>query len=321
MKKTNLDSLLHRYITGQVTEQEKIKIEAWLDIKKTDEGTDLVLDEADEERLFRKITSKITRVEDIQAFQPRHGAMRSLFSNRWLQIAAAVLILVVASFSLWLLVAEDTIHHITTGDKMEKVILEDGTLVWLRKQSQLTYVNKGAARNATLAGEAFFEVAKDPARPFTVLCGKAIVKVVGTSFNLKSDEGGVELKVLSGKVNFGTAGGGKEIDVLRNEVALYKNDQAIEKLRMGDAEAEVVIANTEYDMAFRNTTLQVVSKRIEKKFDAKLILEDPAAGKCRITADFTDHSLESTLAMIAELLEIEYSIDERTVVITGKGCP
>lgn len=319
MKKTNLDSLLHRYITGQVTEQEKIKIEAWLDIKKTDEGTDLVLDEADEERLFRKITSNITHVEEIKAFRPGDEQRRSLFSNRWLQVAAAVT-LVAASFSIWLMVAKDAIQHITTGDKMEKVILEDGTLVWLREQSQLTYVNQGAARNATLAGEAFFEVAKDPARPFTVLCGGAVIKVVGTSFNLKSDEGGVELKVLSGKVNFRT-GGGKETDVLKNEVALYKKDRAIEKLPMGETEAKEVTANTEYDMAFKNTALQEVAERIEKKFNADVIFKDPVAGNCRITADFTDHSLESSLAMIAELLEIEYSIIKRTVVITGNGCP
>jgi transmembrane sensor len=319
MKKTNLDSLLHRYITGQVTEQEKIKIEAWLDIKKTDEGTDLVLDEADEERLFRKITSNITHVEEIKAFRPVHET-RSVFSNRWLQVAAAVLIMVAASFSIWLMIANDTVQHITTGDKMEKVILEDGTLVWLREQSQLTYVNQGAARNATLAGEAFFEVAKDPARPFTVLCGGAVIKVVGTSFNLKSVEGGVELKVLSGKVNFRT-GGGKETDVLKNEVALYKKHQAIQKLPMGETEAKEVTANTEYDMAFKNTALQEVSQRIEKKFNTDVIFKDPVAGNCRITADFTDHSLERTLAMIAELLEIEYSIVKRTVVITGKGCP
>jgi hypothetical protein len=47
---------------------------------------------------------------------------------------------------------------------------------------------------------------------------------------------------------------------------------------------------------------------------------NPQLNKCRITADFTDQSLEKTLAMISELLDIEYTINGSTVAITGNGC-
>src|SRR5688572_1152418 len=187
MKKTNLDRLLQRYITGQVTEQEKIRIEAWLDVKKTQEGKDMVLDEKDEEKLFRRITAKIDNAEDIKAFRPGRGSVRTLFSARWFRVAAMLLVIAVSTYTVWLIVSRNAVHEASTEANTEKVILEDGTIVWLRENSRLTYDNRdGHLRQATLIGEGLFEVAKDPFRPFTIACSGVTIKVIGTSFNLKT---------------------------------------------------------------------------------------------------------------------------------------
>ena len=320
MKKTNLVRLMQRYITGQVTEQEKLKIEAWLDVKKTEDGAGMVLDEEDEERLFRKITASIDNVEEIKSFQPKESRIRSLFSYRWFQVAATLLILVLASYSVWWIAVRDNVHEILTYDNTEKVILEDGTIVWLREQSRLTYVNNSGVRKATLEGEGLFEVAKDPARPFTVSCHGVTVKVFGTSFNLKSGEQGIELKVLTGKVNLSSEADRSGIDVTQNEMVVYTSQREIEKLTMSSDEVMAVTTPTGYNMEFKNTAMEKVISRLERKFDVKVVIEDNRVNDCRITADFTDHSLESTLNMMAELLEIEYSIKKSTVTITGKGC-
>lgn len=320
MKKTNLDRLLQRYITGQVTEQEKKKIEAWLNVKKTDEGSDMVLDEADEERLFRKITTSVDNVEEIKSFRPGQGRSRSLFSNRWLQIAATLLLLVAASYTVWFIAGRDTVHEVITQDNTEKVILDDGTIVWLEEESHLTYVNNGSVRQATLEGEGLFEVAKDPSRPFFISCGEVTVTVVGTSFHLSSRQDEVELRVLTGKVRV-SAANQEPVEVTSDEMAVYRPAGEISKATLDDAVKEAVTARTEYNMAFRNTSLEEVIDRIEKKFNTDVIVEDPQANRCRITADFTDHSLESTLEMIAEFLEIEYSMNRNSVTLTGPGCP
>lgn len=319
MKKTNLDRLLQRYVTGQVTEQEKKKIEAWLDVKKTDEGSDMTLDEADEERLFRKITASIDNVEEIKSFRPGQDKSRSLFSNRWFRIAATLLILVAAAYTVWFIAGRDAVHETITQDTMEKVILDDGTIVWLEGQSRLTYVNNGDVRQATFEGEALFEVAKDPSRPFAISCGEVSVTVVGTSFHLDSRSEGVELRVLTGKVRV-SAANQEAIEVASNEMAVYHPAGTISKATLADVEKEAVIARTEYNMAFRNTSLEDVIDRIEKKFDTEVVVEDARANKCRITADFTDHSLESTMEMIAEFLEVEYSINKNSVTLSGPGC-
>jgi transmembrane sensor len=319
MKKTNLDRLLQRYIAGQVTEQEKKKIEAWLDVKKTDEGSDLVLDEQDEERLFRKITAGIDNVEEIKSFRPGKAKVRALFSARWLQVAATLLVLVAASYTVWLIASRSTVHETITKDTTEKVILEDGTIVWLEERSRLTYVNNGEAREATLAGEGLFEVAKDPSKPFTVLCGEVSVKVLGTSFHLKSANEGIELKVLTGNVSV-LAANQEVIEVASDEMATYSAGGEVRKVVLESAEKQTVTARTEYNMEFRNAALEDVVGRIEKKFDAEVIVQDARAKECRITADFTDHSLESTLEMISEFLDVQYSIEDNAVTLTGAGC-
>jgi ferric-dicitrate binding protein FerR (iron transport regulator) len=321
MKKTNLDLLLERYIKGTVSDEERLKIEAWLDVKKTDEGTEMVLDEADEEKLFRKITSSIDSVSDINSFRPRKRRVHSLFSDRWFQIAATVTFLLTGSYAIWSIATRTELQQTIARNDIEKVILPDGTIVWLQKHSELVYHGHAdGIRQASLIGEGLFEVAKDPQNPFVISCGSAQVKVLGTSFNLKSGDEGIELKVLTGIVRLSSGTDKTGIEVRSNENVLYGKHGEIKKLFLDDADITRITSQTEYNMQFKNTSMESVIARVERKFNVEIITEDTQLKNCRITADFTDHSLESTLHMAAELLDIDFDIGERTVTISGKGC-
>jgi ferric-dicitrate binding protein FerR (iron transport regulator) len=322
MKKTNLDKLLDRYVTGRVTEAERKKIEAWLDVKKTEEGKDMVLDEADEERLFRKITSDMDNVREIQSFRPSVGLNHPIFKKTWLRIAATILLLMACTYTIRLIMLKDKSPAVFVAtNNIEREILADGSIVWLHKSSELTFVESAdGKRLATLRGEGLFEVAKDPTRPFVISCGDAKVRVVGTSFNLKSDEAGIELKVLTGKVHVSTISDATGVEVIPNETAVFRPEVGLKKRTMDEREVKAVTANTEYDMAFKNTALKTVILRIERKFSVEVILENSEMNHCHITADLTDHSLDGTMEMLRELLDIEYSLEKNTVTIRGKGC-
>lgn len=309
---------MQRYVSGQVSEQEKKKIEAWLDIKKTEEGADLILSPEDEERLFRTITANIDNVDEIRSFRPR-GNARSLFSNRWFQVAATVIILAMTSFTVWFFASRTSDIETIMAYKAEKTILDDGSIVWLQKSSRLTYSNYGDTRKATFTGEGLFEVTKDPERPFTISCGKVKVQVVGTSFNLKSSVGVFELKVLTGTVHVFT-GTNEPMIVTASEMVRYDSATGITKAPIDKEELAAIVASTDYNMEFRNTSMEKVISRIESKFDVQVQLADPVVSKCRITADFTDQSLLNTLEMLTELLEIDFAVDGSTVNISGKGC-
>jgi len=140
MKKTNLDKLLERYVTGQVTAEEKKKIEAWLDVKKTEEGTDLVLNEADEEKLFRKITANIDNVGEIRSFRPGLDDDRPFFKKTWFRVAATVLLLIGFSFTIRLIKLKDKSPAVFVAtNNIEREILGDGSIVWLHRSSELTF--------------------------------------------------------------------------------------------------------------------------------------------------------------------------------------
>ncbi|HCR53568.1 MAG TPA: hypothetical protein DIW27_04070, partial [Cytophagales bacterium] len=205
MQKSDFDQLMERYVTGQVSEQERKKIEAWLDVMKTEDNTDLELSDEDEARIFQKLTSNQTTVDDVVALRPKRKARL----DRWmLRIAASLVIVSLVSYTAWYFSATpENQLEVVSKNGVEKIILNDGSLVWMQGESKVMYYEKqnDGARYATFEGEALFEVVKDEHHPFIVQCGDVKVKVLGTSFSIKTNPEHVELTVLTGKVNLSSA--------------------------------------------------------------------------------------------------------------------
>jgi transmembrane sensor len=121
-----------------------------------------------------------------------------------LKIAAAVILFIVASGVIYLAVLRDKEIIRETTSQVEKIVLPDGSEVWLNQNSRITYSNSfGEDRNLYLKGEAFFDVKPDPEKPFTITTEGAQVKVLGTSFNVRAypDEAHTEVFVATGKVS------------------------------------------------------------------------------------------------------------------------
>jgi len=320
MQKSDFDQLMERYVTGQVSEQERKKIEAWLDVMKTEDNTDLELSDEDEARIFQKLTSNQTTVEEVVALRPK----RKVPLDRWmLRIAASLVIVSLVSYTVWYFTASpENQLEVVSKNGIEKIILNDGSLVWMHSESKVMYYEKqnDGARYATFEGEALFEVVKDANHPFIVQCGDVKVKVLGTSFSIKTNSEQVELTVLTGKVNLSSSANTEGIDVLPQEKVIYKSNGEFEKLSTNEQEIASITENTDYNMQFTNNRMDDVIKRIESKFNVSVKLSDKNIRDCQITADFTDQSLEKSLQLITEVLDVTYSIKDNTVTITGTGC-
>ncbi len=320
MQKSDFDQLMERYVTGKVSEQERKKIEAWLDVMKTEDNTDLELSDEDEARIFQKLTSSQTTVDDVVALRPKRKARL----DQWmLRIAASLVIVSLLSYTVWYFTAShENQLEVISKDGIEKIILNDGSLVWMRGESKVMYYEKKdeGARYTTFEGEALFEVVKDVNHPFIVQCGDVKVKVLGTSFSIKTNPDHVELTVLTGKVNLSSSANTEGIDVLPQEKVIYKSNGEFEKLSTNQQEIASITKNTDYNMQFTNNKMDDVIERIESKFNVSVKLSDKNIRNCRITVDFTDQSLEKSLQLITEVLEVTYSIKDNTVTITGTGC-
>jgi len=320
MEETNFDRLLHRYLHNQLSTQEKAKFTAWLNVLQRENNTDLELSKVDQEKLFQKITSNTESVDDVIALYPKRPWLRQTFSKQWVQIAASVVIILSVSFTIWSGVTDSNPLQMLTSNGIEKTILNDGTIVWLQKGSKFIYYEKDGERHATLTGEALFEVAKIPNSAFTIVCGGINVRVLGTSFSLKTGQERIELNVLTGKVNLTSANDDVGVNVEPKEKVVYTTKGEIERIALTEPDVSALTENTEYDMNFRKDSMEKIIECIARKFDVTITIKDKSLNKCRISADFTDKSLENTLAILTDLLDVTYIIKGDHVELSGKGC-
>lgn len=309
MSKSNYDDLMERYVTGQVSNEEKEKIELWLEARKANGQVYDDLTDQDEERIFQKITSRIAITPNDADFKKKKR-----ISPSWLVGIAATLAIISISFTLW--------SRYERSHAVNKQVLGDGTLVWLKGQSSLAYFEKqgGNVRSAALSGEALFEVAKDASRPFELVVGDYKIRVLGTSFNVKPLGGGIEVDVLTGRVNISSATDSIGVMVEANQKVLYNGRPDQMQAPLSEEEIRSAISRTEYDMDFNNVSLREVFEKIESKFAVTIKVSNDKIFRCQIRADFTDHSLESTLTLLAGAVPIEYKINGNNVEISGNGC-
>jgi transmembrane sensor len=315
MSETNFDELMKRYLTGQVSEPERVKIEAWLEVKKTEDAADEELSVEDEERLFQKIVASTQTVDEVKAFRPWHKRSPT---SPWVMRIAAVLVLVATMiFAVSYFKSDKQRIMYTSSGAVKKILLADGSLVWLRGISTLSYEIKDGNRITTFQGDALFEVAKDASHPFLIQCGDATIRVLGTSFNVHAANDSLEVGVLTGKVNVSSHTG--SINIEPHQKAVLVSGNAITQ-SLPQQEVSHLIAQTQYDMKFADATLNQVIVRLAEKFDATITVIDNTVNNCHIAVDLTDNSLEGSLQMITEILDVEYNIQDRKVTLSGKGC-
>lgn len=304
MGKSNFDNLMNRYLRDQVTEEEKVKIEAWLDVMKTEGGEDLELSKEDEEKLYQNILNGL----------PGKHARRWRLRARPVVMLVAALLLAGLSFLLW--------YNTSIAGSTDKLILTDGSLVWLRDGGDLLYFenNSDGTRRAQLNGAALFEVAKDSRRPFILECGDYTITVLGTSFSVAPVGTALEVEVLTGMVKVSSKKDSAGVVVRPNQKIRYSGDRNADSSSLSQQDVTAITKGTEYDMKFDNATMETIIDRIEKKFNVTVDVVNKDIEHCKVTADFTDRSLSNTLLLVSEVLAIEYKIDGNQVTIDGRGC-
>ncbi len=133
------------------------------------------------------------------------GAKIVPMGGRWIRAVAAAVALAVAAFvGLQFLGNGEEWVTVTAQMNKEEITLPDGSHVWLKENAQLSYIENfgGDTRQLKLEGEAFFDVAKNPAKPFIIEAGEGTVTVLGTSFSIDTDETSTEVLVKTGKVTY-----------------------------------------------------------------------------------------------------------------------
>ena len=241
-----------------------------------------------------------------------------------LKIACSILLLFLGGTGIYYLFRPDssllaeTTVFVEKGQKA-KIQLPDGTNVWMNSDSKLSYniAFNSKDRLVELEGEAYFEVSKNPEKPFIVHIPDMFIKVLGTSFNIKSYATDDEFitTLVTGKV---------EIEANQKKTILYPNQKAVynrnnQEITVSD-EMDAVECSCWRDniLRFNSETFENVAETLERYYNVTIVLESEKVKRFRMTGPLVNSSLESTLEVLSLTFPITYTIDNNIITIKEK---
>jgi len=296
-----VEELLPRYCDGNVSAEEKEKVEIW--IRQSEEhykiaqqiqliylasDTIAIMDQVNTDNALDKVDGRI-----------RRSQLKALFM--WGQRVAAILFIpLLAAYLLEVLIPEKRdirMLEVRTNPGMTtSLTLPDGTKVNLNSESSLVYPETfdGDLRSVRLEGEAFFEVVKNPEKRFVVTTPhNARVEVLGTSFNMEAFKWDsiVSTTLISGKVAFISRSG--QVNMKPGEKLVYNIQADRASIYQTNGEAEISWKNGM--IIFRKTPFEEALRLLTKRFNVDFVVSNDKYVKDFYTGSFTNHRLEQIL--------------------------
>lgn len=205
------DDILINFLLGEVTTEERKQIEKWRteDIAHQQHFDQFQLiwqtsqnlkfkGEIDAPASLERLKQKV-KTQQVAVAEPK---VFSFTRSYWAKIAAVILLFISGTWYYTTRFSTEEVQFFTQ-EMVKADTLSDGSIITLNKNSALQYprIFQRKQRQVTLKrGEAFFRVTPDKTKPFLIHTGNTVIKVVGTSFNVKNRNGDVEVIVETGIV-------------------------------------------------------------------------------------------------------------------------
>ena len=334
MDQEEFSLLMSRKLSGEISEDEMAVLERLVESEKDLASRYHLLLQywnnhkestaADVEASLRKVLAKIeTPVVTVIAAKP---------VRYWSRIAAAAMIIAVLTSGILFVLYKRPADPVSksaaliekSNSKGTKSVLQlsDGSRIWLNADSRLIYPQtfSGKTREVTLNGEAFFDVAKNAARPFIIHLSNGTVRVLGTSFNVRAydNENKIETSVATGKVAFIP----KYQDPKKKQDTLFitpdrklKYVYSAEELILRASSANEDKAWTEGKLIFKSMKWEEIAFELERNFGKKIVFEDDRIRNYRLTGYFQNNSLEEILYYLSKTSDFSYLIRDQDVKI------
>jgi transmembrane sensor len=272
--------------------------------------------------------------------------------------------LTVFSFVLIIMLATGTIFLFTRKEKVEtvagqsissvvtkngnrtKIVLPDGSQVWLNAGSNLDYDNENfnkEIREVSLNGEAYFDVTKNAEKPFIIHTKKMDIKVIGTAFNIRSynNEKTTEASLIRGTIEV-TLKDRKDQKMILNanekisvpneekseitlkagdKIAVKENTASIPPIHVDNLKPNPVIniipeiAWTENRLFFEDESLENIAPLLERWFGKPVIVQNKSLKKNRYRGNFKNETIENVLSYLKISKPFNFKFENDTVVI------
>lgn len=241
-------------------------------------------------------------------------------------------------------------HHLTDFNEIvakrgtkSKLILPDGTQVWLNSESKLSYNTNfnDTIREVNLEGEAFFDVVKDKTRPFVVKTSALSIRVLGTAFNVKSyqQDPTIEATLVRGliEVHKNNEPSYSKIILRPNEKLVY--NKPAEKRNIVAAAANIpshtlpqlisisalprnladsVRKETSWmygKLIFDGDNFMSLSEKMERWYNVKITIKDETLANHRFAGVFENENIEEALKALKLITKFNYKIEANEITI------
>ncbi len=320
MKKEEFIALANKYKLGLCTQEEKVLYEKIYRELLQEETLAPEWDQKVKEQKREKIRSQI----EFKLLEKKTKTIH--FRRKIWQWAASVLLVV--SVGLLSYFAENQNNEIikitksTTSKQRSSLTLEDGSVVVLNSNSQLSYPEEFSltSREISLRGEAFFDVSRDPGRPFIVRSDEVEITVLGTSFNVRAyGEDRIEVTVSSGEVKVAAPEKGKEVLLLKGQQAVFLKSTG--EITRNNVDPEWYVSWINRSLEFDMIPFSDVVTILERTYNTEFKIRGKGSNNCLIRGKYKDESLINVLEGLKLVVDFDYFINEfGTIVIDGKGC-
>lgn len=318
----DIDDLLVKQLLGEATEAEQAAVSTWLgeseanrqhyaqlqqvwDASKKLEATSVVDEDAAWQRFKQRVDAAPKTESRTIPLQPK--------KSNWLRVAATLLLLVTCGSIYYYTYMGSTTTYMADNTVTTET-LPDGTVVTLNKNASIKFDNRfnGDTRSVTLTGEAFFDVTPDKSKPFIITAGDAQIKVVGTSFNVKSNDTKTEVIVETGIV---------EVSKKENMVKLLPKEKAtVLESKATPTKERVEDALYSYyrtkELVCNNTPLWRLVDVLNDVYNANIEIADTRLREMPITTTFKNETLDNILNVVAGTQHIRVIKNGNRIILT-----
>lgn len=255
-------------------------------------------------------------------------------------VAASVVLVI-----LWVAKGQKTENNganvvVAPKNGISKIQLPDGTKVWLNSGSKLVYsADYGAEfRKVSLAGEAFFDVAKDAHHPFILTTSTISIRVLGTAFNVraynkdKTSEtalvrGRIELTVLKNPEKKIILQASEKLTIINKEqepaedIASGSTTEEVPLIALGrihQAKKDTLPSEAlwmEDKLAFDAESFENLAERLERRYNVSIAFKNEETKKLRFTGKFKNESIDRALRALQASAYFHFKTDSNKIVI------
>jgi ferric-dicitrate binding protein FerR (iron transport regulator) len=326
---------LGRYLSGNCTDNEGLIVEDW--IRRSDANR-LVFEEYKQvweatayngkndtvnvDLAWSDLNRKIS-VFEATTYTGNHRRILSKKAIAFIIRIAAVFIIAFGLYFIFDSVVQKqkpvNMVFTTTENTQQSIVLSDGSEIAMNRGSEISYpdVFNADIRRINFEGEAFFNIAHNPQKPFIIKSGELQIEVLGTSFNLCScpDSDETTLYLESGKVLFSSIdlndGSLKEQLILTpGQKGIYNRNSGL--ISKSDFKGQNYLSWKTGIIEFEKTPLSEVFGVLEKTYDLKIKSEDSFNELC-LTARFENETPENIFETIHTIFGIDYTINGQNI--------